>query len=349
MLLGTLIGDAAGAPTEFAEPSRSIWTDTDTVLSAQGRAELAARFRIGPSSRAPDPYGPWTDRLGTLTDDSRFKIIFFDHLEYDGVVSRAGFARAILSFESEPESPYGTLPAEWLEEFALAARWVLGDSVSGLPPERSWGGIATMAGQMPFLPIAGLVPGQPEKAYRLNWDIDFLDNGIGRDINAALVAGLAEALGPDASWEAVERAMRRTDPHRFSEVPWVPRASNRWLDVSREIASDADGRAKRLFELLETRLEARTWWEAWVPTVVVFSCARLADFDPLATMQLILEFGHDTDSYLQVAGAFFGALHGPAVFPPELRSLVRARLSDEYGDSLDRWTTLLRDYRVASD
>ncbi len=343
LLIGALIGDAAGAPTEFARPERSVWTAQDTVLSEHGRAELASRFAINASARAPDPYGPWTRRLGALTDDSRFKSIFFDHLEENGSVSRRGFAEAILRWQEKMEGRYGSLPSDWLKEFALAAHWVLGDTAMGLPPERSWGGIPTMAGQMPFLPIAGLAAGDPEAAYRLVWEVDFLDNGIGRDINAALIAGLAAALTGDA--EDVEAAMRQTDPFRFGSVPWVPRESTRWLDVSHQIAREADGRAIRLFELLETRLGAKTWWEAWVPVVVVFSCARLAEYDPLATMQLILEFGHDTDSYLQVAGALFGALHGPEVFPLELRDVVTARLSDEYGDSLTRWNRLLTAYR----
>lgn len=345
LLIGSLVGDAAGAPTEFAPPDRSAWTATDTVLDATGRAELGARFRLAASRRPAEAYGPWTadGPPGTLTDDSRFKILFLRSLEAAGHPDRDAFARAILAWHADSTGPYGPLPAAWLDEFAFAARWVLGerDPAVARPPERAWGGMATMAGQMPFLPIAALAPGRPEAAYRAVWDVDFLDTGTGLDLNAALVAGLAEALAPDASWESVEHAMRTTDPFGFAEVPWVPRAVDRWLDEARAIADDADGRAARLFDGLDRRLGAVTWWEAHVPMTVVFACARFTGFDPLATMQLILEFGHDTDSYLQVAGALFGALHGPDVFPEPMRRAVRERLRAEYGVAFDTWPRIL--------
>ncbi|MFT5142649.1 MAG: ADP-ribosylglycohydrolase [Thalassolituus oleivorans] len=344
LLVGSLVGDAVGAPTEFATPIRSPWTSPDSVLSPQGRKALGALFQIGDTKRQPDPYGPWTQRPGALTDDSRFKIVFFDHLSREGRISGDGFAREILAWERGDNDQFQRLRTEWLLEFRLPARWVLGDSASGLPPERAWGGIATMAGQMPFLPIAALTS-TPVDAYRLTWDVDFLDNGIGRDITAGLVAGLNAALAEGADWTSVETAMRQTDPWGFDRVPWVQRRMTRWLDVAAEIAREARGQPAALFELLESRLGAETWWEAWVPLVVVFATARMTEGDPLVTMQIILEFGHDTDSYLQLAGAFFGALHGKQVFPLPLRTTVQERLGDEYGDSVDRWMELIHLYR----
>jgi ADP-ribosylglycohydrolase len=58
-------------------------------------------------------------------------------------------------------------------------------------------------------------------------------------------------------------------------------------------------------------------------------------------MQLVLEFGHDTDSYLQVAGAFVGAIHGRDVFAEGLRQTVLQRLEADYGDDVTRWMRLL--------
>jgi hypothetical protein len=315
-------------------------------LDGESLFQLAQEFHIGLSPRGQEPYGPWSSVAGTLTDDSRFKSMFFDHLESSAGPSSLGFAREILAFPSGRGARFRDLSQSWLAEFQYAAWWVIGDSVRGLPPERGWGGIPTMAGQMPFLPVAALRPGQPEAAYRLVWELDFMDNGIARDLNAGLVAGLAAALAPGADWDSVESAIRSTDPYRFGEVPWVPRRTDEWLDVASEAAAFADGRPDRLYEFLEQHLEARTWWEAWVPMVVVFSAARVAQYDPLATMQVILEFGHDTDSYLQVAGAFFGALHGAGVFPDVLRETVRSALAADYDDSVDRWMDLVRRYRT---
>ncbi len=337
LLIGSLIGDAAGAPTEFAEPDRGQHTTQAHALSEGDLAALASMFVIPRSGRDAEPYGPWSDRAATLTDDSRFKIIFFDHLERSGAVSRLGFAEEIIRWERSSE-----LASAWLEQFGLAARWVLGDSTAGRPPERAWGGIATMAGQMPFLPIA-LLAESPEEAYRLTWAINFLDNGFGKDLTAGLVAGLNHALEPGATWESVERVMRDTDPFGFGEVPWVPRRLDLWLDTAARTAEEAEGSPSRLYELLELRSEAVTWWESWVPLLVTFSTARITGGNPLATLQVIQEFGHDTDSYLQLAGAFLGALHGVQVFPTELREQVAVSLEADYGDSVDRWLRLARE------
>lgn len=202
-----------------------------------------------------------------------------------------------------------------------------------------------MAGQMPFLPAAALHPGEPAAAYMATWHMDFLDTGWGRDMTASLVAGLSRALAPHATWQTIEGAMRSTDPYGFGHVPWVERRVDRWLDTARSIAGRAGGRPAVLYELLEAELGAETWWEAHVPVVVVFAAAETAGYDPLATMQLILEFGHDTDSSLQLAGAFFGALHGADVFPEEMRETVDIRLREDFGESITEWTELLIAYR----
>lgn len=344
LFVGSLIGDAAGGPLEFEPPERSMWTATDVVLTAEAVADLAARFALRAYARAPHPYAHWSSNApaGSITDDSRFKIIFFDHLEASGGIDREGFAAALLRHYADSTGKHGAMRRAWLEEFAYAARWVLGerDPRRALPPERAWGGIPTMAGQMPFLPVAALHPGDPAAAYRQFWAVDFLDNGIGRDLNAALVAGLAAALEPGADWRSVENAMRATDPYGFGDIEWVPRRLDAWLDFAHDAVRRADGRPLRLFDILESELGATTWWEAWVPMTVVFACAEIARYDPLATMQLILEFGHDTDSYMQVAGAFFGALHGREVYPADMRATVERRLYEDHGESVGRWLRL---------
>ncbi|MEM6783670.1 MAG: ADP-ribosylglycohydrolase family protein, partial [Bacteroidota bacterium] len=346
-LIGALIGDAAGGPVEFQPAQRGPWTATDAVLSAEGRAALAAAFRLRPYTTDAAPYAQWEDQAppGTVTDDSRFKVLFFEALaRAEGTLpDRATFAQVVLDAHADTTGPHAALRRAWLDEFAYAARWVLGERDEGArPPARAWGGIPTMAGQMPFLPIAALHPGDPEAAYRAVWALDFLDNGIARDLNAALVAGLAAALDDGATWARIEAAMRATDPFGFGEVPWVPRRLDGWLDVAHAAVAEAEGRPARLYAALERDLQAETWWDAWVPMVVVFACVELAQHDPLAAMQLVLEFGYDTDSYLQVVGAFVGALHGPEVFPAPMRATVEAHLERAHGVTLAEWLTLLR-------
>lgn len=343
LLVGSLIGDAAGAPVEFAPPERSVWTARDTVLTAAGRAALADAFVLTASPRDAEPYGPWTPQgpPGTLTDDSRFKLITFDALARDGIVTRRTFAEALLRTAADT-GRYADLRAAWLAEFVPRARWELNASdPAALPPDRLWGGLPTMAGQMPLLPLAALAPGDPVRAYRLAWNAKLLDTGIGQDVTAALVAGLAAALAEGATWADAEAAMRATDPFGYGDVPWVPRRLTRYLDVAHAAVAHAEGRAARLFAYLDAHLDAETWWEAWVPFTIAFACAEFVDHDPLAVMQLAREYGHDTDSTLQLLGAFVGALHGADVFPAAQRAAVESQLAAEYGAAVADWVRLL--------
>lgn len=353
LLIGSAIGDAAGGPVEFQPADRRTRIDRGAPLDSTSIRLLADTFILQEYdlvNRAA-PYGPWRDEApeGTVTDDTRFKVLFMRSLRSSAPAgpTAEAFARELLDWHSEREGVYGDLPRQWLDEFARSARWVLGerDPDRAAPPDRQWGGIPTMAGQMPFLPMAALHPGEPTAAYLAAWDVDFIDTGWGRDMTAALVAGLSRALEPGATWHTIEVAMRTTDPYGFGRVPWVERRVNRWLDAARSIAHRAEGRPAVLYDLLEAELGAETWWEAHVPVVVVFAAAETAGYDPMSTMQLILEFGHDTDSSLQLAGAIFGALHGADVFPVGMRETVETRLKDDLGESTTEWTERLLAHR----
>ena len=202
-----------------------------------------------------------------------------------------------------------------------------------------------MEGQMPFLPIAALNPDNPEWCYLKTWELGYLDIGIAKDMNSALVAGLARALQNDGNWQNAYKAMIETDPYNFNNVLYVKRRLTHWLEKAHAFAERADGIPSKLFGILENELNTYTWWESWVPIVVVFSVAKLTNYDPLASMQLILEFGHDTDSYAQVMGAFIGAIYGKDIFPIEMRNLVNKRMKEQFGQNVDDWIKLIKTYK----
>jgi ADP-ribosylglycohydrolase len=85
-----------------------------------------------------------------------------------------------------------------------------------------------------------------------------------------------------------------------------------------------------MFEMLEREFENTIKWEAQVPFVIAFACLEICNYQPLAALQLSIEWGHDTDSYAQMVGAFIGALHGGTVFPEHLRTPVETRLKSDY-------------------
>jgi ADP-ribosylglycohydrolase len=365
LIFGTALGDALGGPIEF-QPREAVqrlpdppkvWRDEE-VLDAAARAATAGRLRLRPYAPLrpqPESYGQWntSSAPGTITDDTRHKLILLHSLRAAEKSSRwpmttRDFAQAYLDWPASPAvagvPSYPALAADWLEEYQLAARWVLGerDPAKARPTERLWGGLPTCAGQMALLPLAAVFAGEPEKAYRAAYALAFIDNSWGRDLIAALVAGLAVAQvtpvdpkRPTAAWERIKMTILGTDPHGYGKIRWTPRALERWLNLALKLGREARGRPARLFAAMEKEFEHTIKWEAQVPLVVVFGCLALAEYDPLTSLQLSMEWGHDTDSYAQLLGAFIGALHGPQLFRPEWRDAVAARLRADHQVDLE--------------
>ncbi len=372
LLIGTLIGDALGGPFEF-QPKETwaklphppkVWK-TNEILDALEMEALRQRVRLQSYRQlrpVPEPYAHWHTNAvpGTITDDSRHKIILLHTLRRANAAGRGpltgkDFAQAYCDWPSaeliQRHPHYAQLNDDWLAEMRLAARWVLGerDLARALPPERMWNSLPTCVGQMNLTPLAAVFPGEPSRAYLAAWEIAWGDNGFGRDMNCALVAGLSAALvQPEnktnrlAGWLAIEAAMRKTDPLRFKEIPWCERQTSRFLDKAEKLAREADRCPAKLFAGFDREFAETGPWEAQVPFVILFACARLCDGDPLATLALTSEWGHDTDSYPQLAGAFIGALHGAEVFPKDARTAVEERLLADYDESLDEWLKVLK-------
>lgn len=364
LLLGGMIGDALGGPVEFQSPEKvqglsqgpHQWQqgevmDSDALKETASRCRLISYRDLRPQ---PEPYAHWKMEApaGTVTDDSRHKLILLYALREALQNERRkldlqGYAKAHLDWsevliQNNPE--YKTLCVDWLEEWLQAARWVLGDRnlSSALPPERLWGGLPTCCGQMSLFPLAGLYPGDPLSAYTNAHDLAFFDNGFARDMNAALVAGLAEALVQPGdlsdrkeSWNKIFHAMRTTDPYRHAQVPWVTRSVDKWLDFALETASHSKGQPWLLFRELDKAFRNTIKWEAQVPFTVAFACLALCDFQPLAALQLSIEWGEDTDSYAAIVGAFVGALHGVEVFPAHLTVPVTYLLKSDYQTDIE--------------
>jgi hypothetical protein len=175
--------------------------------------------------------------------------------------------------------------------------------------------------------------------------LGYFDIGVAKDMNSALVAGLARALQEDGNWHNFEKAMREVDPYKYNEVLYVDRQLLKWLDLSHRLVELANGNIARLFILLEENLETTYWWEAWVPIVVVMACAEIVDYHPLASMQLMMEFGHDTDSYAQVMGAIMGAIHGKDVWPEKIARTVNNRMKEQFKQNVDDWMIIINKYK----
>ncbi|MFK7737277.1 MAG: ADP-ribosylglycohydrolase family protein [Pirellulaceae bacterium] len=373
LLYGGLIGDALGGPLEFSDSATSekrlanvrAWDDERTLsagelVSLRDSVPLHDYRQLRPDTA---PYGPWIPNApaGTLTDDSRHKIVLLRALQAANKKGQplrpTNLAEAFLSFEpkgAEVESTGNArtklLNEEGFREYRYAARWLLGERDLELarPVERLWAGVNNCSGQMMFPPLSIRYAGDSEAAYRRTYELDFIDAPIARDYTAALNAGLAAALAKDLDtasprerWSRLFEAMRLTDPYRFREVPFAGRQLDRWLERIPGWLQRAAGRPKVLFEILETEGEPVYWWDAHFTLIVPISILQLCNYDPLAAMHLTLDFGHDTDSYAQVLGCMIGAVHGLSVFSDSHVSAVRTSLLKEYGENVEEWSEVL--------
>jgi ADP-ribosylglycohydrolase len=372
LLLGTLIGDAMGGPVEFQgmpeiqqipNPPK-WWRDTTELMDAAAinAAKERIRFREYKHLRpVPEPYAHWTSNAapGTITDDSRHKIILL-HCLRSAVkkkqlpITDKLLAHAYVDWSKSKtittHSGYDTLLNQWLYESYKVIHWLQGSRKIGYayPLDRLWNALPTCYGQMVLPPLAALYPGEPEKAYLAAYNIAWFDNAFAKDMNAALVAGLSKALTLEPNkmsneqlWTEVLNTIRNTDPYDYAKVPWSERETNKWLDLAELYAKDANGSPAKLFERLEKELMYDIKWEAHVPFVVIFSCLKICNYDPLAALQLSMEWGWDSDSYPQLFGAFVGAIYGPDIFKEDMKDVVSKRLELDYDERVSEWVSVL--------
>ncbi len=371
LLLGTFIGDALGGPIEFQGHPEIQATPNPPKLWKQGefmnveeirKAGERIYFREYKYLRpVPEPYGHWgyNSAPGTVTDDSRHKFILMHMLrtatqKNQWPVTDKELAKAYLGWSKSKtitnHPGYDTLCQQWLNESYKAINWLLGSREIGkaYPLERLWNALPTCYGQMALTPLAALYPGEPIKAYLATYQLAYFDNGFAKDMIAALNAALSVGLTLDPKtmsneqlWNKVFDTMIKTDPYAYSEVPWSERAVARWLTLADNFVKQANGSPAALFELLEKEFMFTTKWEAQVPFVVIFAAVKICNYDPLAALQLSIEWGWDHDSYAQLLGAFVGAIYGPEIFKEDLRYTVSKRLVADYDENIDEWVNSL--------
>lgn len=373
MLVGSVIGDAAGGPVEFQSEDKigdrlpAFRGRDDVSLGEDDLTELGRRLPLMPYAELRpglEPYGQWVAEApaGTCTDDTRHKIVFIDALRLARdagrrEVSGRDLAVAYLGFAKRPEVAasrgWPDLCEEGFREHTKAARWLLGerDPALAAPPARLWNGIGTCCGMMTLPPLAGVHAGRPTRAYQAAYEIAFFDNADGKDINAAIIAGLAYALTqplPDdaesryAAWSRVLDTMIKIDPFRYEEIPFMKRHSSQRIESGRRAGREAGSSPAKLYRLIKDRCEHRYGWEAGF---LLHQFAALGEFcrgDLAAAMHLALDYGQDTDSIAQVIGAFGGAIQGPRLFPAEMRTTVELRLAEDHSESLREWVGMIR-------
>jgi ADP-ribosylglycohydrolase len=372
LLLGTFIGDALGGPIEFqghpeiqASPNPpKLWTDTTELMDDAAIKAAADRMYFREYKYLlpfVQPYGCWAENAppGSVTDDSRHKMILMFMLrnafkKNQWPLTEKKYAQAYLDWSKssviKTHPGYDTLCPQWLGESYKSVNWILGSRKTGeaYPVERMWNALPTCYGQMALTPMAAVYPGEPEKAYLAAYNTAWFDIGFAKDMIAASVAGISVGLTLDPTkmsneelWVKVFDAMLKTDPYDYSKVPWCSRQTQRWLEVADLYAKEANGSPAKLFSLLDKEFMYTTKWEAQVPFLVVFSILKICKYDPLAAMQLSIEWGNDHDTYPQFMGAFIGAIYGPDIFKKDMVATITKRVQLDYDVNIEEWVNIL--------
>ena len=334
LLWGSIYGDSFGGPYEFKKVSYHPLIHLDKKLNSNQWQTLAKSVRLIDYPMKASPYGAWTDYApaGTITDDSRHKIIYWN-ARVNNRVSRRSLAKSYTLFHKKKTGMYST----WLDQYVRSAWYVLDkNNPLSMPLERLWGGVPTQAGQMIFLLEALSFPNDPIKAYKYTYKINYIDQGVAKDYTSSVVAGLSYALAQSATWNGFKLAMINTDPYQYSKIPYVKREISQCILMAQDFVKMSKGVPKSLYKILEENLQAKTWWEAKTSFVASLAFLEMAyqNDNPMAALALVKDFGHDTDSYAQIVGAVIGALEGIDKFNPNEIKLIQDKIKVEFGDVL---------------
>ena len=120
LLLGYVIGDVAGGPVEFVyPPERSFWSETYQPLTDDGIKELSSLFKIRAYPKDTEPYAQFEPYApaGSVTDDTRWKMILINCLKEQDSLSEKNFAKSYWNFPHTIAAKYDSICALWQEEY----------------------------------------------------------------------------------------------------------------------------------------------------------------------------------------------------------------------------------------
>jgi hypothetical protein len=352
-VLGLALGDAAGAPFEFA-PVESVaarlggpWIDDLYTFEGQ-----------------PGAHGVWRSPApaGTGTDDTRYSWLFLELASgLERMPAARELARRLLWVYGRPGDVFPTAPELAQGQFELwepASRGLLGQESSlcpGVPPDvlrdRSLGlNYPTLIGLIVLTAAGLLFPGRPAEAYRAAFRTDFLDVGYGREAVGVLAAAVSLAVAGECEPDAAIRQAAEVDPFCLGGPfggPFVREHLGPFLDA---LPLQADDR--ELAENLSRRLAAYRPFDPFKTIAIAFSAVLSRPTDPWAAILMAantrgvdadgdLGSYQDIDCYACVTGALAGAIAGAGAFPPHLLDAVVESNREVYGIDLRATTERL--------
>ena len=307
-MLAGAIGDAMGGPVEGWHYERIVETYgvVDNLL---------------PYDQPPDFHSHFATAAGTVTDDTRLK-----HLLCQAIIARGGLPRRGDFIKACTDAYYAAqsdLERGFLEEYLLAG--VHGQA------KLIWGGQPTNGFIMANSPLGLICPCDPERAFGLSYDVDFISEGYAKYSAAIAAAAVAAAMRSEATVASIiEEALAACQAHRMEgELTRQWRWYDHVFEMNETLVRTAVDIAARHRDVFSLRTEyydclqvSPLGAEAAQTLAVALGMLVAADGDLRQTIIGCVNYGRDNDSYASVAGAIAGALHGTNAIPSHWRSTV---------------------------
>jgi ADP-ribosylglycohydrolase len=307
-MLAAAIGDAMGGPVEG-------W-HYQQIVEKYGVVE-----ELLPYDRAPDYHSHFATTPGSFTDDTRLK-----HILCQAIIDRGDLPRRGDLIQACTRAYYAArtdLERGFLEEYALAGMYA-GDKLI-------WGGQPTNGFIMANSPLGLICACQPEAAFLLSYEVDFISDGYARYASAIAAAAVAAAMRPGATLTSIiDAALAASRAHRVEgeltrRWHWydhVFKMNERLVETAVDIAArhrDVFSLRPEYYEKLQV---SPLGSEAAQTLAVALGMLVAADGNLAQAIIGCVNYGRDNDSYATLAGAIAGALHGTTAIPAEWRRTI---------------------------
>jgi ADP-ribosylglycohydrolase len=309
-MLAGAIGDAMGGPVEG-------W-HYEQIVAKHGVVQS-----LLPYSDSPDYHAHFETAPGTVTDDTRLK-----HLLCQAILACGGLPRRGDLVKACADAYYAAqtdLERGFLEEYVLAGMY--GDA------KLIWGGQPTNGFIMANSPLGLICACDPEAAFALSYEVDFISDGYAKYSAALAAAAVAAAMAPGATVDSViGAALAACQAHRVEgdltrRWHWYDHVfclNERLIGTAVEVAArhrDVFAVRAEYYRSLQVSCLGS---EAAQTLAVALGMLVAAGGDLRQAIIGCVNYGRDNDSYATVAGAIVGALHGTKAIPADWRATVEA-------------------------
>ncbi|MCY4652033.1 MAG: ADP-ribosylglycohydrolase family protein [Dehalococcoidia bacterium] len=303
-LLGGLIGDAMGAPTEGMHYRQII-------------------EKFGPEGV--------TDFEGVGTDDTAIRGQLIDAIyKSDGHPTVDHFAQSFADFRDQNRHLWFIPVRNAFHKF---------DQGVELPAYAGWGNMQSSSTAMAISPMGIINACNPRQAALETMDVaSFIHNGPSgycRDAACAMAAAVAAAFDANATIESVvDAATRYLLPVSAGEIKAT-------IAAAMDLAAESD--SYELFrENYYARFQRTVLADSMETIPATLAILTLAEGDPERAITWGANFGRDADTIATMVGGVVGALHGASGLPSAWVAKVEANADVTYRDDSQQLADVVR-------